>query len=92
MVNPISGPQEPSSPQAPAPSSITGDAVSQAGAVQASGKATSSTKISSIADLKTKSPEFYQQLLQSIATKICYQMKDHQDQLKKIMREGRNNS
>lgn len=52
------------------------------------GGATTSTKIGSLNDLKEKSPELYNKMMQGIATNICNEMKDHQDRLKRLMREG----
>jgi hypothetical protein len=49
----------------------------------------SSSSVSSMADLKEKSPEVYNAMMQGVAMKICNEMKSHQDRIKKIMRENR---
>ncbi len=45
-----------------------------------------SSKISSLEDLKSKSPELYQKMMEGIAQQICRQMKDGQDRVKKNLR------
>lgn len=42
--------------------------------------------ISSLEDLRTKSPELFKQMMQGIAQQICKQMKESQERLKKNMR------
>lgn len=48
---------------------------------------TSKTTISSLEDLKKKSPKLYQQMMMGIGMSICREMQRHQDDLKKLMRE-----
>lgn len=74
------------------------------GATQASGAATKSgpsgtaanydshTTINSMADLKNKAPEVYQKMLESIAMKICNEMRHHQENIKKMNDEARQNA
>ena len=74
-------------PTAAAPSSanpITAGAIAQS---HSSG-ANSSTTVNSIKELREKAPEVYQKMLEGIAMNICGKMKDHQDRLKQMMREG----
>lgn len=61
-----------------------------AGAVAASnkGEATVATTINSLADLKKKSPELYQKMMESLAMSVCNDMKAHQDRLKSMMRKA----
>ena len=80
--NPISAP-EPVASSPPSTTAVTGDAVSQAGAAQAN----SNTRISSLSDLKAKAPEVWQKMLEGIGMKICNEMREHQDRLKKIRRD-----
>ena len=49
---------------------------------------TTTTQVSSLEDLKRKSPEVYNMTLKSIGMKICNDMKRHQDHLKEAMRRG----
>lgn len=49
---------------------------------------TSSTKINSMADLKSEAPDLYNKMMESIAMKICNGMKRHQDRLKRLMRDS----
>lgn len=46
------------------------------------------TKIHSLAELKKKSPKVYNKMMEGIAMNICGEMREHQDRLKKLMREG----
>lgn len=48
-----------------------------------------STFVSSLSELKEKSPKVYNAMMEGIAMKICNSMRDHQARLKKLMREGR---
>ena len=62
-----------------------------AGAVASSNSSsglTSASTISSLADLKKKSPKVYNMMMQGIAMNICNEMEHHQERLKKMMREG----
>ena len=73
----------------PSSASVSTDAVTQAGAAQSNGggKADSNTKISSLADLKSKAPEVWQKMLEGIGMKICNEMRHHDDRIKKLRRE-----
>lgn len=51
-----------------------------------------STTIKSLDDLKKQAPKVYNSMMQGIAMTICNEMKEHQDQLKELMRQGRENS
>ncbi|MBA3816233.1 MAG: hypothetical protein H0X29_06885 [Parachlamydiaceae bacterium] len=66
------------------------DPTTAAGLVSTHGgsEANSKTKIGSLADLKKKSPKVYNLMMMGIATNICREMEHHQDELKKLMREG----
>lgn len=46
------------------------------------------SNISSLGELKQKAPEVYDAMLKGIAEGICNKMNDHQERLKKIMREA----
>jgi hypothetical protein len=72
------GAQEPGS--APGQSAPSGSATSSFNA---------STPITSLADLKDKAPEVYKAMMEGIAQNIINKMNDHQERLKKLMREGR---
>lgn len=50
---------------------------------------TTSTKISSMEDLKKKAPKLYNKMMEGIAMAICNDMKAHQDRLKKMMDDAR---
>lgn len=52
------------------------------------GEVNSNTKINSLKDLKEKAPELYNKMLESIAMHICGEMREHQDRLKRMMREA----
>ena len=47
------------------------------------------TKISDTADLKNKAPEVWDKMMQGIAQNIIKDMRQRQERLKKMMREGR---
>ena len=87
--NPISSPEPVSSH--PSAASVTTDSVAQAGAVQSNAgeKLTAATKIRNIADLKSKAPDLWNKMLESLGMKICNEMRHHQERLKKLQREGR---
>lgn len=90
MNLPVSGVNQPghTAPTAPnAANPLTAGAIAS---TQGSG-ASSSTTINSMADLKKKAPELYQKMLEGIAMGICNSMKDHQERLKKLMRESTRN-
>ncbi|MCB1113713.1 MAG: hypothetical protein KDK62_03050 [Chlamydiia bacterium] len=88
-INPIAGSQTTSQSQQPSTTQITSDATSQSGAVQASGKSSSTTKIKNLDDLKKKEPKFYEKMMEGIAMTIVNEMRDHQERLKEMMREAR---
>jgi len=90
MTAPISGVQPQSSPPPVVAPSSANPATAGAVASANGGEANSTTKISSIEDLKKKSPELYQKMLEGIGMAICNDMKEHQNRLKKLMREGNN--
>lgn len=52
------------------------------------GKVTGATPIKSLEDLKEVSPELYRQMMESIGMNICNESKKHQDEIKRLMREG----
>lgn len=79
----------PASSQAAAPSSanaVTAGAVASANAP--AGEITGNTKIDSLADLKKKAPKLYNKMLEGIGMQICGEMREHQDRLKRLMREA----
>lgn len=49
---------------------------------------TTQTTISSVAQLREIAPEVYDKMMQGIAMQICNEMKKHQDEIKKIMRDA----
>ena len=51
-------------------------------------KETTFTKVSSLAELKEKAPEVYEKMMQGIAQNIISEMRERQERLKKLMREG----
>jgi len=50
---------------------------------------TSETEVASLADLHAKAPEVYNAMLKGIAQNIVGEMREHQERLKKMMREAR---
>ena len=67
----------------------SGSSVPTSAAAAAAGStATSSTIITSLADLRNKAPQVYNLMLVSLATTICQEMEHRQAELKKLMREG----
>lgn len=88
MTSPIHAQSAPPPAAATAPTStnaLTAGAVAQSNSDTG---VTSSTKINSIKELREKAPEVYQKMLEGIAMNICGKMKDHQDRLKKMMRDA----
>lgn len=81
-ANPVQGAE---SAAAAAPS--TGAPASHPAAPAAPGY-NSMTTIGTMAELKEKAPEVYNAMLQGIGMSICNEMKDHQDRIKKIMRDA----
>lgn len=47
------------------------------------------TIIKNVADLKEQAPEVYQKMMEGIAMTIVREMKEHEERLKKMQREGR---
>ncbi len=47
------------------------------------------TKINSLEDLKKKAPQVYKMMMLSLQESVRRDMQNHQEHLKKIMREGR---
>lgn len=45
------------------------------------------TQVNGMGDLKEKAPKVYNAMLQGIAMHIVHEMKQHQDELKKLQRE-----
>lgn len=89
-VTPVASSQSVSGVSEPSAS----DPTTAAGIVSTHGgkEANSNTTISSLADLKKKSPKVYNMMMMGIATNICKEMEHHQDELKKLMREGQKQS
>lgn len=74
-----------------ATSSVAADQVSAAGSVSSNTNQKElkmSDTISSLAELREKAPEVYNQMLQGIAMNICGQMKHQQERLKQVIRDG----
>lgn len=53
-----------------------------------SGTVNASTPIGSMADLKMKAPELFDAMMRGLAETIVNEMREHQERLKKMMREG----
>lgn len=51
-------------------------------------KETTFTKVSSLAELKERAPEVYDVMMKGIAQNIISEMRERQERLKKLMREG----
>lgn len=75
-------------------SSSTGAVVAGSAAGKAGGlsEVTSSSSISSVAELRSKAPEIYQKMLEGIAMNICNKMKRNQEDLKKLRQEYQRNA
>lgn len=72
------------------PSSADPSVAGAAAAANANKKEFSmSSTVGSLSELKEKAPEVYDKMMEGIAIIICGRMKDHQERLKKIMREAR---
>lgn len=54
----------------------------------AAGGYSSMTTISSMGQLKEIAPDVYNGMMQGIAMQICNEMKHHQDNIKKLMRDA----
>ncbi len=76
-------PEGPTPPVATKPTTV--DATTAGQAAQSNSAAGDSTTISSLADLRRKSPKVYNMLIQSLGEKICYDMQKHNDRLKQQM-------
>lgn len=72
-------------------SGSTAPATETSGTTAAPSQVNGSTKVSSVTDLKEKAPKVYDAMLMSIAQFITNEMYHHQEELKKLMREGRQN-
>lgn len=55
----------------------------------ASAAAADQSTVGSLAELREKSPEVYQAMMQGLAMKICNSMQKHQARYKEILRKGR---
>jgi len=77
---------------ATAPSSANALTAGAVASSNAPANLTSSTTINSLADLKKKAPQLYQQMMQGIGMSICNDMQHHQDRLKELMRESTQSS
>lgn len=69
------------------------DPTTAAAAVSTNGspKATGNTKFSSLEDLRKKAPKVFYQMMLGIATTIIKDMNDHQERLKRMRQEARDN-
>jgi len=83
-----------SSPNAPTPATpVQGaPAANQAAAADAAGasptgEVTTMTTIGSLADLRQKSPKVYNAMMQGVAMNICNEMKHHEDEREKIIKD-----
>jgi len=88
--------QAPIPPVPPTAQPTASDPTTAAAAVTAhSGKSgggiSSSTTVSSLADLKLKAPKVYQAMMEGIAMDICNDMQAAQQRLKDIMDEAQRN-
>lgn len=88
----FSGPQEVPSSTTPVNSTpSTQDATTASGSVQSnatSGQLDTKTKIGNMNDLREKAPQVFQKMCETIGWTICGSMRRHQDQIKKLLREG----
>lgn len=55
----------------------------------ATAKSGSKTNFKNMEELRKENPKLYNKMLEGIAQTICYQMKDRQDRINEIMKEGR---
>lgn len=53
------------------------------------GEVTGGTKIANIDEFQKVAPDVYKKTLEGIGSTICKEMRQHQERLKKLMREGR---
>ncbi|MBA2726859.1 MAG: hypothetical protein H0U49_01635 [Parachlamydiaceae bacterium] len=81
----------PVAPSAPPPSGPSAADPTTAGAAASSNTpvVNSSTKISSLADLKTKAPKVYNMMMQSLVEMVRRDLQNHAENLKKAYRKGR---
>ena len=87
-ITPIGAQAAVAKPVAPSSANpLTAGAVATSNPNSTSGL-TMSSKISSLAELKKKAPDVYNQMMQGIGMEICREMQAHQERLKKLMREG----
>jgi hypothetical protein len=90
MVMPMPQSKPITAPTAVAPSSSNALTAGAVASANAPASVTSSTKIGSLADLKKKAPEVYNEMMKGIAMSVCQDMEAHQQRQKKIMRESEN--
>lgn len=76
------GPTNPVQPRSPSASTTEAMASVHGGA-----ELNSNSKISSLDDLRKKSPKLYNMMMVGIATKICNEMENHQKEMKKLRQE-----
>lgn len=74
-----------------APSSADPTTAAAVASSNASAETKGNVKFSSLEDLRKKAPKVYNQLMLSIATTIIRGMNDHQERLKKMRQEARDN-
>lgn len=84
----------PTAPIAPAPppsAPSSSNAATAGNIAQSAGLGTSSESntVSTMSDIKRKSPKLYQAMMQGIAMNICNTMRDSQDRLKEMWRKAR---
>lgn len=71
-----------------APTAATAAAAAAAASAGPKGTPADMQKISSMDDLKRKSPELYKLIMQGIGTTIVNEMREHQEKIKQMMREA----
>lgn len=69
-------------------SAVTGNTATGGTAGGSNGDVNKQT-VTSLEDLKTKSPELYKAMIEGIAQNICRKMQKNQERIKKLMREGK---
>lgn len=91
MSTPIVPKGEPNVEPAAASQPSSANPSTAGAAVQSNAPAnySSSTKISSLEDLKNKAPEVYNAMLKGLCMTIIRDMREHQEHLKETMRKGR---
>lgn len=71
------------------PSSANAATAGAVASANSGGELNTNTKINSMDDLKKKAPKLYQKMLEGIGMAICNDMRDHQERIKRLMRESR---